>query len=257
MTCQTFVKAGVTLRIQAGTTIFVTPADADGLAPALVIERGAKIVARGTAEEPVTFTSVSEAQSDDQALVDTSRGGNGTVVLGQRGKWGGVIVCGFAPVHPGAVNGVRPTEVQVEGLANVYYGGNDTRDDSGALEYVRIWYAGAVIGADNEINGLTLAGVGNGTFVSHVEVAYCLDDGFEFFGGTVNVRYLSSIFNGDDAFDVDQGYHGKGQFLFAVLGDQGDHGLEIDSQVGGCGRGLPGRSPFAGRPTTDSWASVE
>ena len=205
MTCQTFVKSGVAIRIQAGTTVFVTPVDANGLVPALVIERGAKIIARGTAEAPITFTAVSEAQSTGIELVDTSRGGNGTVVLGQRGKWGGLIICGNAPVYPGAVDGVVPTEVEVEGLeSRVFYGGDDPFDDSGVLEYVRVWYAGAVTSADNEINGVTFAGVGNGTEVSHVEVAYCLDDGFEFFGGTVNVRYLSSLFNGDDAFDVDQ-----------------------------------------------------
>ena len=97
------------------------------------------------------------------------------------------------------------------------------------LRDVRVWHGGAIVGEDNEINGITFAGVGNGTVVDHVEVAFSLDDGFEFFGGTVNVKHLSSLFAGDDAFDTDEGYQGKGQFLFAMTGLQGHHGLESDS----------------------------
>ena len=110
------------------------------------------------------------------------------------------------------------------------YGGADSADSSGVLRYVRVWHAGAVISEDNEINGLTLAGVGRGTVVSHVEVAYSLDDGFEFFGGTVDVDHLSVLYIGDDAFDFDAGYRGRGQYLFAMLGSEGDHAIEADAE---------------------------
>ena len=94
---------------------------------------------------------------------------------------------------------------------------------------MRVWHGGAIIGADNEINGLTFGGVGSGTIVEHCEVAFNLDDGFEFFGGTVNAKWLSVLFCGDDAFDADQGYVGRVQFLFVMNGFSGDHALEIDS----------------------------
>ena len=98
------------------------------------------------------------------------------------------------------------------------YGGTDPTDSSGILRYVRVWHGGAIIGADNEINGLTFGGVGSGTIVEHCEVAFNLDDGFEFFGGTVNAKWLSVLFCGDDAFDADQGYVGRVQFLFVMNG---------------------------------------
>lgn len=202
---QTFVKSGVTLTIEPGTVIKSEADDGTGLAPCLVIERGAKIIADGTADAPITFTSnLPEEQ------------------LPQRGTWGGLILLGNAPTNKG--------ESFIEGLVGVPYGGDDPHDNSGILRYVRVWYGGRSIGQDNEINGITFGGVGDGTVVEHCEVAYNLDDGFEFFGGTVNVRNLSVLFVGDDAFDTDEGYQGKGQFLFAILGqDQCGRGFEMDN----------------------------
>ncbi|GAB5355345.1 hypothetical protein AAMO2058_000197700 [Amorphochlora amoebiformis] len=111
-------------------------------------------------------------------------------------------------------------------------------DNSGTLTYVRVWYGGADISDssginENEINGITFGGVGSGTKVSYCEVAYNLDDGFELFGGTVDLKYCSSVFNGDDAFDIDLGYRGRMQFLFALVGSKGDHAAEVDSKSGG------------------------
>ena len=102
-----------------------------------------------------------------------------------------------------------------------------------------MWHGGAKIADDNEINGVTFGGVGSGTVVDHCEVAFNKDDGFEFFGGTVNVKYLSVLFVGDDAFDTDEGYQGKGQFLFAMLGEQGNHGTEMDSKYDNMPRSHP------------------
>ena len=172
LTCQTFVKAGATLTIEAGTTIKSAPDDGAGLAPALVIEQGAMIMAEGTADAPITFTSV----LTDAELAATPRG-----------QWGGLIINGYAPISTtGGTN-------FVEGLEGIPYGGSDAADNSGSLSYVRVWHGGRSIGQDNEINGITLAGVGSGTSVSHCEVAWNLDDGFEMFGGTVNLTYCSVV----------------------------------------------------------------
>ena len=97
------------------------------------------------------------------------------------------------------------------------------------LRYVRVWYGGAVIGPDNEINGITFGGVGAGTVVEHIEVAHPLDDGIEFFGGSVNARWISVLFPGDDAIDFDLGYIGSLQFVFVALGSNGDHAIEVDA----------------------------
>ena len=163
--------------------------------------------------------------SSETGVTDTSTA-SGTATLELRGKWGGLILLGNAPT-----NAASPKEV--EGITGKTYGGTDPADGSGTLRYVRVWHGGAAIGADNEINGVTFAGVGSATTVDHVEVAFNKDDGFEFFGGTVNVKYLSVLFCGDDSFDTDQGYQGKGQFLFTMLGTTGDHGTEMDSGKAG------------------------
>ncbi len=208
---QTFVQPGVTLTIEAGTTIKALPDDGNGLAPTLVILRGAQIIAEGTADAPITFTS---ALPEDQ--------------LPQRGTWGGLIILGNAPI--GATGG----EDFVEGLFGIPFGGDDPNDSSGILRYVRVWYGGAVIGEGNEINGYTFAGVGRGTVVDHCEAAWNLDDGFEFFGGTVDVSHLSVLFVGDDMFDTDEGYEGRGQFLFGMIGvNDGNRGFEMDNQTNG------------------------
>lgn len=204
---QTFVDSGVTLTIEAGTTIKSQADDGNGLAPALIIKRGGKIMAEGTASSPITFTSNLPASE-----------------LPQRGTWGGLILLGNAPINQGGGQSF------VEGLVGVPFGGSNADDNSGVLKYIRIWYGGRSIGQDNEINGLTLAGVGRGTTVEHIEVAWNLDDGIEFFGGTVDIKYCDILFVGDDAFDSDLGYTGRGQFLFAIVAtDDGNRGFEMDN----------------------------
>ena len=213
---QAFVKDGVTLTIEAGTEIFGrydANYSADNPAPCLVVEQGGKIMAEGTAAAPITFKS--ELESTDANY------GNG------RGLWGGLIINGYAPIanEGGTAN--------VEGLTGVPYGGTDPDDNSGVLRYVRVWNGGSSIAPDNEINGITLAGVGRGTVVEYCEVALNLDDGFEMFGGTVDLKYCSAASVGDDAFDTDAGYQGRGQFLLVVRADDSDKGHEMDSKTNG------------------------
>lgn len=182
-----FVERGATLTIEPGTKIM---GEKVSLAT-LVVKPGAKINAKGTASKPIVFTS--QGEKGDRAA----------------GDWGGVILLGEAPVN---VEGGKAT---VEGITGegTEYGGDKPADNSGVLEYVRIEYSGILLSQDNEVNGLTFAGVGSGTTVDHVMVHHTLDDCFEFFGGTVNAKHLICAQNGDDGFDFDLGYTGKLQFL--------------------------------------------
>ncbi|KOO34235.1 lipoprotein, partial [Chrysochromulina tobinii] len=223
LTCQVFVPSGIVLSIQQGVTVYASPVAAGGGgAPALVIEKGGSLLAEGSATAPITFTAFNPTESSSSSVsTDTSA----DTVLETRGKWGGLILLGNAPTN------VATTTV-IEGITAKTYGGTNPTDSSGSMQYVRVWHGGAVVGANNEINGITFGGVGSGTVVDHCEVAFNVDDGFEFFGGTVNVKYLSVLFMGDDGFDVDQGYIGKGQFLFVIEGLSGDHSMEIDSGIG-------------------------
>ena len=149
------------------------------------------------------------------------------------GKWGGVVVLGKAPIS--ATNG--DTETQIEGIPGdlTYgkYGGADPTDNSGILKYVSIRHGGALIGDGNEINGLTLGGVGTGTLVENIEIIANLDDGLEIFGGTVNVKNLAVGFIGDDAIDVDQNYSGTVDNFYIIHGsDNTDEALELDGPEG-------------------------
>ncbi|MCC6524083.1 MAG: T9SS C-terminal target domain-containing protein [Polyangiaceae bacterium] len=198
------VLDGATLTIEAGTTVLGDKASMG----TLVIEQGGSIVADGTASEPIVFTSALPA--------------------GQRapGDWGGLVVLGRAPINePGGT-------ASVEGFTTAEtYGGTDPNDSSGSLSYLRIEFSGIEIAPDNEINGLTLAGVGRGTSIDHVMVRHTLDDCFEWFGGTVDASYLICDSNGDDGFDIDQGYVGRLQFLFLHQSTDSDSGIEADNDT--------------------------
>jgi len=195
-----FVTDGVTLTIEAGTVIKGKVRAAQD-ASALVIARGAKINASGTAAEPIVFT----AEADNL---------NGNLGQSDRGLWGGVVLLGRARLNTasgqGNIEGIPTTEPL--GL----YGGTNDADDSGVFRYVSIRHAGSLLGPNNELNGLTMGGVGSGTTIEYVEVFANADDGFEWFGGTVNCKYLVSAFNDDDGFDWDEGFRGKLQFLFLI-----------------------------------------
>ena len=206
-----FVNDGQVLTIEAGTVIRAKTGQGNQ-SSALVVARGGKIIARGKPDQPIIFT----VEGDDL---------EGSVPLKTRGLWGGLIILGNAPVH-------APTgESFIEGIPisepRGIYGGIDEDDNSGILEYVSIRHGGTNIGEGNEINGLTLGGVGRKTIINHIEVVSNADDGIEFFGGTVNCSNLAVAFCGDDAFDFDEGYLGKCQFLLALLDeDLGNHAAE-------------------------------
>lgn len=190
---QLFVEPGATLTIEPGVTI------QGGQGSVLVITRGAKIMAVGTKEQPITLTT---DQPDGQKT---------------GGYWGGLLVLGNAPINVN-VNSTPPsTEATFEAFTNAIpegkFGGTDAADNSGKLKYVRIQFAGFNFVADREFNNLTLAGVGSGTEIDYVQVHGGSDDGVEFFGGTVNVKHVVSSQNGDDGFDTDNGWQGKGQFI--------------------------------------------
>ena len=171
LTCQVFVTSNAILSVEAGATIYAAPVDASGVAPALVVEKGGMVLADGAETAPITFTALNpEQSSSSSATTDTSAGS--TTTLETRGKWGGLILLGNAPTS-------AATPKEIEGITGKTYGGTDPSDGSGALRFVRVWHGGAIIGADNEINGITFGGVGSGTVVEHCEVAFNTDDGFE------------------------------------------------------------------------------
>ncbi len=193
-----FVNDGQTLTIEPGTVIRAKTGQGSA-ASALIVARGGIIIADATATEPIIFTS----ENDDL---------KGSVQAEAKGLWGGVIILGAARLNnlygENHIEGIPLSEPRAT------YGGISDDDYSGIFRYVSIRHAGTNIGEGNEINGLTLGGVGNNTIIDHIEVISNADDGFEFFGGTVNTKYLISSFCGDDAFDYDEGFRGKG----AVLG---------------------------------------
>ena len=203
-----YIADGSELTIEPGTIIKGDKATK----AALIVERGGKLIAQGAADAPIVFTSAQPA--------------------GQRrpGDWSGVIICGKAHNNQ--------TSMQIEGGPRTKHGGDDDADNSGVLSYVRIEFAGFPFKADQEINGLTLGSVGSGTKIDHVQVSYSNDDSFEWFGGTVNCKYLVAYKGWDDDFDTDNGFSGKVQFGLSVrdprIADQSQsNGFESDNCADG------------------------
>ncbi len=230
-----FVEEGATLTIEPGTIIKGKPGTGEN-ASALIIARGARIYAEGTPDRPIIFTA--EADPLD-----------GSFDASIRGQWGGLILLGRARTNLATgeanIEGIPSTETRARygcipnNTTPTTVDDCDDNDNSGVLRYVSIRHGGSNIGADNEINGLTLGAVGSGTTIEYVEVFANEDDGFEFFGGTVNTRYLVAAFCGDDAFDYDEGFRGRGQFWFAIMSpDVGNRAGEHDG----------GRDPEDGQP---------
>ena len=218
------VPAGATLTINPG-TIIKGAAGTGSLASALIVARGGTLNANGTADEPIIFTS-----TQDNISCGQSAGTN--LDQDDRGLWGGLIVLGNAPCSfSGDI-----VEAQIEGIPADdtfgLYGGTNAMDSSGSMRYISIRHGGALIGEGNEINGLTLGGVGEGTIIDNIEVVANVDDGIEFFGGTCNASNLLVWAQGDDAIDIDQAYSGIIDNAVVVLGDISDHAFEIDGPEG-------------------------
>lgn len=210
LSCQRSYRLSGVVRIEPGSTLQISPGVVIRAAPgsAVVVEPGARIVAEGTPEAPIRFTSAAAEPAP--------------------GDWGGLVLLGRAPTNLEAprFKGLTP--------GGEPFGGDRPDDDSGVLRYVRIAYAGMVLAPNNETNGLSLAGVGRGTVIDHVEVRHGADDCFEWFGGTVDASHLVCIEPGDDGFDVEYGYRGTLSSLVLVDGGSGgrdQHGIEVDNNA--------------------------
>jgi len=193
------VRAGGTLVIPAGTRIEAN----GGTSSYILVEQGAKIFANGTATSPIVFTSPNPTP----------------------GSWGGLVICGKAPINSGAT--------AVSEVGESIYGGTVANDNSGSLKFVRIEYAGAIYTGVKEFNGLSLFGVGNGTIIDNISMINGSDDGIEFFGGTVNVSNIISVANEDDAFDWTEGWNGTATNIYTKrrADNVGNRGIEADNNV--------------------------
>jgi hypothetical protein len=234
---QIYVLPGASLTIEPGTVI---ASDSGG---SLAVSKGAQIYVLGTSDAPVIMTS--------KADVATWTNGDPTTGTWRESanEWGNLTIMGDAYISENATTGNVPTfdagnYAAMEGLVagfpgdpKVLYGGGNDDDDSGSISYLSLRYGGKVIGLNNELNGLSLGGIGRGTEIDHVEIMNNVDDGIEIWGGTVGLRYISIWNIGDDSFDVDQGWRGKAQFGLIVQGHSlnasqgsgvGDNCIEID-----------------------------
>jgi hypothetical protein len=217
-----YVNSGATLTIESGTII---KGDLNNQGT-LVIRQGGRLNAIGTPTQPIVFTSNQPAGSR------------------QPGDWGGIIICGNAPSN---LSG----NPQVEGGINATFGGTNAADNSGTLQYVRIEYPGVAFQPNNEINGLTMAGVGSGTTIDHIQITGSGDDSFEWFGGTVNAKYLISLGSTDDDFDTDNGFSGRVQYGLALRNP-----TRGDNASGGVSNGFESDNDATGTANTPLTSAV-
>lgn len=219
------VTSGATLTIEAGSIIKALPGTG-AISSALLISRDGKIMAEGTADKPIIFTSISDDIEPGQIVSPNMDPEN-------NGLWGGLIVLGKAPISASA------NEVQIEGIPtsdqNGLYGGTQSDHNSGVLKYISLRHGGTLIGSGNEINGLTMGGVGSATVVENIEVVANQDDGIEWFGGTVNVTNALVWNSGDDALDSDQDWTGTMDNFIIV--NPGDRAFELDGPEGSSASG--------------------
>lgn len=193
------VKKGGMLKINEGVTVL---SEDDGDVDYILIEQGGSINAQGTASKPIVMTSD----------------------LKEPGAWGGIHICGRAPINLEGGSGKSE-------IGNASFGGTDVNDNSGVLRYIRLEYTGYAFSEEKESNGFTFYGVGAGTQAEYLQAYKGADDGFEWFGGTVNGRYLVSTGSGDDSFDWTDGWCGKGQFWVAQqMSNEGDCLIEADNR---------------------------
>ncbi|WP_260483135.1 hypothetical protein [Sphingomicrobium flavum] len=203
------------LTIEAGVTLF----GASG-ADFLLVNRGSQLIVDGEADSPVVMTSRNNVV--------------GTATDDSIGQWGGLVILGRAPIgdcaDAGATGGTLQCQAPVEGTSGSVYGGANASDSSGRIEYLQVRYPGFKVDTNNELNGITLAGVGSGTIFNHVQVHNSSDDGIEWFGGRVNQSHLVLTGNDDDSIDADSGFKGAIQFAIVVQrATGGDRFIELDS----------------------------
>ncbi len=196
------MASGTTLTIPAGMTVKAQPV---GVNAYIAIQQGAQINAVGTASNPIVFTSNAGSPAS--------------------GDWGGLVICGRAPINSTPNGSVDTSTSEVGGLS---YGGNAPADNSGSLQYVRIEYAGGAIDGNAELNGLSLYAVGNATVIDYVQIFEGSDDGVEFFGGTVNVNHLVVVNSEDDSVDWTEGYIGNLTDVYIQHGASHDKAFECD-----------------------------
>jgi len=205
LTGKLVVKAGATLTIKPGVKVEATALVAGQFEAVryIAVSQGAKIDVQGTSASPVVMTAAVQSP----------------------GAWGGLVICGKAPINKGASATAEVSELS--------YGGAVANDNSGTIKYLRIEYSGYSYNADKEFNGLSLFGVGNGTSIEYVQVYEGSDDGFEWFGGTVNAKYLvvtnKGANVGDDLFDWTEGWNGTGENWYGIRTNAGNRGIEADN----------------------------
>lgn len=203
LTGRLLVKDGAKLVVKAGVTIEASSSATDGIIRYIAVAQGGQIDVQGTASDPVVMTSVNKTP----------------------GAWGGLVLCGKAPINKGT-----PAQAEVSDLA---YGGNDASDSSGSIRYLRIEYSGYAYNSEKEFNGLSMFGVGNGTTLEYIQVHEGSDDGFEWFGGTVNAKYLVvTNFDeevADDLFDWTEGWSGTGENWYGIRKNASNRGIEADN----------------------------
>ncbi len=232
------VKNNAVLTIAPGTVIRCKMIDASLTPGTLIITRGSKIMAQGTASQPIVFTSIQSVANGRNP-----------------GDWGGVIICGNGMINTGGIS-TSPNVSKIEGFVTAdplrYYGGTNDADNSGVLSYVRIEFAGVALDplqTNSEINGLTLGAVGSGTKIDHIQVSFSGDDSYEWFGGTVDAKHLIAFRGTDDDFDTDFGYRGRVQFglgvkdpdIWDAISGGASNGFESDNN---------GTSPYLVSPLT-------
>ena len=233
-----FLEEGGELHIEPGTVVKFTPRADVGNPSALIITRGAKIFAEGTAAEPIIFT----AESDDVNVPDD-------LTHRDNAFWGGIALLGYGITQK---NGNGEANLEGIDLSEVRgtYGGNDNNDNSGILKYVSIRHGGRQIVSGSELNGLSLGAVGSGTTLEYVEIYANSDDGIEFFGGAPNLKHAIVAFVEDDSYDWDEVFTGQGQFWFSIQRDDlADAGGELDGST------PDDLTPYS-NPTVYNWTHI-
>ena len=243
---QRYVKTGATLTIDAGTLIQTTAATGTNGSGSLAVCRGAKIYVNGTKDRPVIMTSTSDNLTSWH--VGANEWGNLTImgkalISASHYKGSPISILGVANtktptgLNVNAMEGLTAASTNAADVQLVLFGGNDDNDDSGSIHYLSLRYGGKVVGLANELNGLSMGGIGRETDLDHIDIMNNVDDGIEIWGGTVNLKYVNIWNVGDDSLDCDEGWRGKAQFGLIVMGYSidapqgsgvGDNSIEID-----------------------------